>query len=1489
MQIVLKILLATYLLLTTALSAQLIPATIYADDSGLLSHVVLDFEQDDLGRMWFATKNGISIYDDFEWKTLDDSTHSRYIFNRLEKDDQGIIWGAEESDRLAINGFYNGKILYSFKNNFNENKPFYINDFEVINRDNSIRILIADSEDNLYYYNNGTWSKPGLIKPANSPKIYALQSYKDGYWVCTSDNIYNVDFNGKITESRFSDLLPQGKIFNILYQNNRLFVLSNKYLGVIENGVFTYLEKFSDLKFHSEQFYTNLELYGKKLLFQSYNGLVIFDIQTKEKHIFNQRNGLLSSVVYGVYPDRERNIWVSTSRGVVKLPGLAFINEHPSKSVRYDDITSLEKLPNGEIVLGQYNAYAVYNGSIYNIKQLIKTNLLYRNRILDLELGPQGNVWFAAWEYGIGKINKRNFGFERKYPEIGTSVSSIESFKNNLLIAAHGGLYYTNGNWANKVYHYPDTAEIIRKILVFDNKGIFLCSDRYGIRVLNNKFKEIQNITEEDSKHCSTYSINIFKGDTLVGTRNGLKFIKNGKLVNYPLGKQNIQIPVYFINEHSSGLLVIGSADGIFLWDGNTIRHLNDEDGMLGADVNRDAYLEDDKGRIWIGTPKGLSIYNLAPSLNTVAKPKLIIENAYANGDLVDPNYGIEVLTETNSLLFRLKDISFVIDRDRRYEVLLEGFDKKWRKVTREKLTSVNYDNVPSGEYKLKVKRTNLYNDDIEIIESGIIRIHPDFYRSYTFRVLMITGMAVILVMFILYFRKNRSVSRLQHEAEEHARRYRESILWNKILFESSSTPILILEKEGLKISFANNGTLDLFKTTKESIIGLRINELIPDYPENFNKERIAIHETELVETTGTKKNLEVLTSFMSTGEAEYLFVRILDITKRKVAEQELQKSEEQYRKLVTNIQDGIFLLQDGKIIYSNKALTQMLGLKSGELAGKPFTEYISEEDREFAVERHNKRLQGINTEEEYFLTLIDTNGEKVYTNIHVSLTEYNGKLAVLGTAKNVTQRLKHEEELKVLSTVVEQSPVSIIITDTDFAITYVNPTFIATNGYSPREVMGRNINIIRYEQTEIDKLGKGILLQKKVWFGEFKNITMDGEQYWVSCAISPIRNSDNQITGYVFIENDISFEKQSREEIQKNEKLLTSVVNNLPVVVFLIDKNGFVKFAKGSGLEELNLKEETLNGINIDKLKNIFEGAEEDFEKALNGFSFRKERRIASSSFEITYSALHDTSGEFVGFVAVTYDITERQQSEERLIKAKEEAENTARLKSEFLAQISHEIRTPINSMMSFASLIKDDVNEYLSEDLMEGFEVIDRGGRRLIRTVDLILNMSEVQAKSYSPNYEVLNLYADVFQRLILETEHLINKSKVNFQFSSNVKESVISADRHSLHEIFTNLIDNAIKYTEEGSIKIILTEEKDKIHVLISDTGIGMSEEFLHNIYEPFSQEETGYTRRYEGNGLGMALVNEYVKINNASISISSKKGEGTTVKVSFNKIS
>ncbi len=240
-------------------------------------------------------------------------------------------------------------------------------------------------------------------------------------------------------------------------------------------------------------------------------------------------------------------------------------------------------------------------------------------------------------------------------------------------------------------------------------------------------------------------------------------------------------------------------------------------------------------------------------------------------------------------------------------------------------------------------------------------------------------------------------------------------------------------------------------------------------------------------------------------------------------------------------------------------------------------------------------------------------------------------------------------------------------------------------------------------------------------------------------------------------------------------------------------------------------------------------------------------------------------------------------------LFAAKEKVEQSDKLKSEFLRQMSLEMRTPTNAVLSFTNLLREEMLQKITPDLLEYFDGIDSAGQSLIRTVDLILNVSEMQVSTNKPFFSEFDLLKEIISKVINEDKKIIENKGLKFNFFSALPEAVIVGDQYSIHQIFVNLLGNAIKYTKKGDISIDLSRNELGIKVSIEDTGIGISEEFIEMMYHSSMLEEKDGSMRDEGNNLGLALVKKYCDLNGIGLALIKKYCDlnGIVIKIESNK--
>ncbi|MGE5499039.1 MAG: MEDS domain-containing protein, partial [Syntrophothermus sp.] len=310
-------------------------------------------------------------------------------------------------------------------------------------------------------------------------------------------------------------------------------------------------------------------------------------------------------------------------------------------------------------------------------------------------------------------------------------------------------------------------------------------------------------------------------------------------------------------------------------------------------------------------------------------------------------------------------------------------------------------------------------------------------------------------------------------------------------------------------------------------------------------------------------------------------------------------------------------------------------------------------------------------------------------------------------------------------------------------------------------------------------------------------------------------------------------------ESLKESEMRFRRAITNAPLPVMLN-----VKFGK---VLQLNKRWTEITGYTIEDIPSVNDWMEKAY--GLKKEDIDLEGRSRFSDSEVSDLGMYtittrsgekriwdffssplgkSSSGEEI-IIITAADVTE-------LIAAKTRAEEATRLKSEFLAQISHEIRSPINTMLNYISLVKEMAKEYIQNpDLDYSFEAIDSSSRRLIRTIDLVLNVSQLQTGRYECSFRELDLELDIIIPLVRELQSTAKAKGLKLKHEGESEESKVWADEYTVTQIFQNLIDNAIKYTKEGEVRTAVCVQEKTVDVVISDTGIGMSDEFLHKLFE------------------------------------------------------
>lgn len=266
-----------------------------------------------------------------------------------------------------------------------------------------------------------------------------------------------------------------------------------------------------------------------------------------------------------------------------------------------------------------------------------------------------------------------------------------------------------------------------------------------------------------------------------------------------------------------------------------------------------------------------------------------------------------------------------------------------------------------------------------------------------------------------------------------------------------------------------------------------------------------------------------------------------LDRDKRRKTEEALRATESRFKSLVEQSLVGIYLLQDGVFCYVNPKFSGIFGFKPSELIdSKALIDLVDEEDRQNVTAICDKLLLDPRKTPPCYFKGKGKYGKKLHLEMHGTQTELNGRPAIIGTVLDVTERKRSEEELRKLWRAVEQSPVSVVITDTDGNIEYVNPKFTAVSGYTEREVLGKNPRLLKAtdDNDENCRIMWETIIAGKEWHGEFYNKKKSGEFFWENASISAIKDEKGKITHYVGVKEDITERKNAFEQLRQAQKM---------------------------------------------------------------------------------------------------------------------------------------------------------------------------------------------------------------------------------------------------------------------------------------------------------------------------------------------------------------
>ena len=495
---------------------------------------------------------------------------------------------------------------------------------------------------------------------------------------------------------------------------------------------------------------------------------------------------------------------------------------------------------------------------------------------------------------------------------------------------------------------------------------------------------------------------------------------------------------------------------------------------------------------------------------------------------------------------------------------------------------------------------------------------------------------------------------------------------------------------------------------------------------------------------------------------------------------------------------------------------------------------------------------------------------------------------AVIGAIKQRNlkkQRIEDEESLirerKMLRTLIDNLPVTIYVKDAECRKIIANKADLVVVGVeSEKDIIGKtDLETFGHEigergyQDDKQVIESGIpVLNREEYF--YDN---DGNQRWLLTSKIPITDEKGQPMGLVGIGRDITEQKLAQAKILK----LSKGIEQSPSTIVITDLKGTIEYVNPQFCLTTGYSEEEAIGQNPRILKS--ESMDNQMYKNLwenitSGKVWRGEMQNKMKDGTLfwesaTITGIKNEKGIITNYIAIKEDITERKKMQSELIASKEKAEESDRLKSAFLANMSHEIRTPLNSIIGFSELLGDP--DFEEEQKKEFIEAIIMNGNSLLAIISDIMDFSMLESRQMKIRIEPI--YTEkLMNDLYNDFKKQVSAKGIDLRIDKtmNYKDIQVESDLYRIKQVFNNLINNSIKFTETGYVEIGYQIVNDFVEFKVKDTGIGILPDYHQAIFERFRQIDTAKTRKYGGNGLGLAISKNLVELLGGKIWVESE---------------
>lgn len=616
------------------------------------------------------------------------------------------------------------------------------------------------------------------------------------------------------------------------------------------------------------------------------------------------------------------------------------------------------------------------------------------------------------------------------------------------------------------------------------------------------------------------------------------------------------------------------------------------------------------------------------------------------------------------------------------------------------------------------------------------------------------------------------------------------------------------------------------------------------------------------------------------------------DITDRKLAEIAIKENEENLQTLFDSISEAIYIVDKAAtFINVNKGAEKMYQYTRKELIGKSLLNFAAQSlNDQIEIQQKMETVCKTGNPEQFEFWAVRKNGIIFPSEVVIDKCKYFGKDVLIATARDITERKQSEESLRKseekIKSIFNLANSGIILTDHSGHFLEFNNKWIEMLGYTPKEMKSlTNLDLTHPDDIELTQSWL-----KKIYNAEIdrfqiekRYIKKDKTSFWGEVSVSVIKDDNNNIMNTVGIVSDVSERKYTQEKI----KHLSQAVEQSPVTIIITNTVGEVEYANPKFYETTGYTEDEIIGKNLSIIKSGHttpEGYHKLWETISSGHEWFGEfyniKKDGTYYWDATsISPILNTNGKITHYIAIKEDITERKQFEQQLIKAKDKAEESDRLKLAFLANMSHEIRTPMNGILGFTELLKEaELNRVVQQEYIH---IIEKSGVRMLNIINDIINISKIESDQVEISIAETNINEQIeYIQTFFKPEGNLKGINIVATKLLAPNEALIKTDLEKVYAILTNLVKNALKFTDSGSIEFGCVKKGKFLEFFVKDTGLGISRSQQKIIFERFRQANDVISRTHEGSGLGLAISKAYVEKLGGQIWLESIVKKGST---------